>query len=934
MDTKNDLQADHPSFTPTTLDLLRAAQDYRARGWPVYPVYGIGESGCSCGKANCKAAGKHPAIQGGFCSASTDPDKVRDWFTKKAIRNLGIATGREAQLVVLDVDVPYGEACLKALEARFGGLPATVKVKTGKGGYHLYFSYPMALERVPSPVKPWGVGVDLRADGGAVVAPPSRHHSGSLYEWVAGHSPDDLNVAALPAAWVSELAQLAKGVPLPSSSPKASPRPLETSDEKWAKGALESAIRAIRGATQGERNQALFREAAGIFEIVNGGSLTEGEAWGALRHAAEGVGLGADEIERTLKSARKKTQGKSRTRPLPPSPSNPPVSSVETPTLNLPAPHADDPSPPPALQLPIPGLKMPPGWGIDPGVYRWSQGPAGYEQVPVAPFVMIPVGILESLEEGGQSFQLAWETGKGGKWREATIQAAETQSVPSLVALYNQKAPIGAHNAKELGKFIFLTEALNREILPHAWTSRKLGWQGKEEGHELGFLWGRHFISEGGLWEEKVPPEQWQGQWVKLCEEPGASKTVDAYRSSGTLDQWKALITSVFAFPKVTLGLYAALSVPFLGIIPEIPNVILDWSGETSRGKSTTLAVAASVWGVPTPGGLLQTWDVSGAGLEALAALTQHLPVFLDDSKRATASGRASEIAGFLYQLASGKGKVRGHPSGLRETRSWRGVVLSTGEAPITSFSTDPGAKARTLVLRGSPFGATPQGSLVAKLKTELHDMYGTAGPELLQYLAKHRSQWPDLRQAYKDRVAHWQEKAGSSLVLSRAAYTLALLEMGAWSLHKVLGVPEAQGEPLEVAWQSACAGAEETDQPAIALQSVYHWAVGHAQEFYGRHLEGMGGEERQPLRGWAGAWAKDTSGKKWDKLCFLPHILEQILKEQGQEPESILSAWAERGWLWMDGRHRTWKATVGESLARVLAIRREALQKASIIEP
>jgi hypothetical protein len=112
---------------------------------------------------------------------------------------------------------------------------------------------------------------------------------------------------------------------------------------------------------------------------------------------------------------------------------------------------------------------------------------------------------------------------------------------------------------------------------------------------------------------------------------------------------------------------------------------------------------------------------------------------------------------------------------------------------------------------------------------------------------------------------------------------------MGAWGLHRVLGVPDAKGEPLEVAWESARAGAEETDQPAIALQSVYHWAVGHAQEFYGRHVSGIGGEERQPLRGWAGAWAREVSGKNWDKLCFLPNILEQILNTTKQAVGVIL---------------------------------------------
>lgn len=150
---------------------------YASYGWRVLPLHGVVRGRCTCGRADCQSAGKHPLTRNGALDASSDPDVIRSWWRRWPAANVGIATGRG--LVVLDVDPRHGGlGSLKAIQQEHGPLPETLTVATGGGGYHFYFTG-QAGNRVG--VRP---GLDLRGDRGYVVAPPSLHMSGRRYEWV------------------------------------------------------------------------------------------------------------------------------------------------------------------------------------------------------------------------------------------------------------------------------------------------------------------------------------------------------------------------------------------------------------------------------------------------------------------------------------------------------------------------------------------------------------------------------------------------------------------------------------------------------------------------------------------------------------------------------------------------------------------------------
>ena len=168
----------------------RAALAYIAHGWSIVLV---------------EPRGKRPLVRWeAFQRRPPSADEVRSWFAQRPDANVAVVTGAVSGLVVLDVDPRHGGvASLAGWERQHGALPHTVEAQTGGGGRHLYFAHPGSELRNRVGVAP---GLDLRGDGGVVVAPPSLHPTGGRYRWLPGHAPDEARPAPLPG-WLLEIAR-------------------------------------------------------------------------------------------------------------------------------------------------------------------------------------------------------------------------------------------------------------------------------------------------------------------------------------------------------------------------------------------------------------------------------------------------------------------------------------------------------------------------------------------------------------------------------------------------------------------------------------------------------------------------------------------------------------------------------------------------------
>jgi GTPase SAR1 family protein len=166
---------------------LVTALAYAGIGWQVIPLHwpkiGLGGTSCSCGKAECGSVGKHPLTPNGLKNASTDGVVIREWWRRYPAANVGIVTGAASGIVVLDVDPRHGgTVAISDLIDAYGELEETVQAETGSGGTHFFFAHPGGT--LSNSAGKVGEGLDVRGDGGYVVAAPSLHVSGNRYSWL------------------------------------------------------------------------------------------------------------------------------------------------------------------------------------------------------------------------------------------------------------------------------------------------------------------------------------------------------------------------------------------------------------------------------------------------------------------------------------------------------------------------------------------------------------------------------------------------------------------------------------------------------------------------------------------------------------------------------------------------------------------------------
>lgn len=168
--------------------ILAAALAYRARGWSVIAL---------------RPRDKRPLLPWEeFQRRRAEPEEIRAWFAQRPDANVGIVTGAISGLLVLDVDAGHGgPESLARFEGEHGALPPTIAATTGGGGRHLYFATAGAEFRNRAGIAP---GLDVRGEGGYVVAPPSIHPSGGRYAWNHGASPDEMPLALVPP-WLQAL---------------------------------------------------------------------------------------------------------------------------------------------------------------------------------------------------------------------------------------------------------------------------------------------------------------------------------------------------------------------------------------------------------------------------------------------------------------------------------------------------------------------------------------------------------------------------------------------------------------------------------------------------------------------------------------------------------------------------------------------------------
>ena len=511
------------------------------------------------------------------------------------------------------------------------------------------------------------------------------------------------------------------------------------------------------------------------------------------------------------------------------------------------------------------------------------------------------------------------------EWKEVLVEREHLVTSRSITSIARWGAPVDSNRAPAMVEYVTKTEAVNRSSMPARSISARLGWQGT--GGDRGFLWGNNWITPDGRMMSPSEPDETTNAVFFHAETSGEAQLAAACRSSGTTQGWVQTAALLRPYPRAMLAVYAALAAPLL-IILDAPNFVIDWSNATSTGKTTILRGAASCWGIPIENresSMLGTWDTTRVWMERSAALLHSLPLILDDTKHAK-DKRA--VAQTIYGITSGRGRSRGTKRGLDYTRSYRTILMLTGETPATSFSQDGGTRARVLTLWGPPFGVTTEetASLVKRLYMGFQSHYGHAGPAFVRQLLRHRKRWPALRKLHRSIHEKYLELAGSDPVASRMAEYAATLELAARLVHSILPLPWKYDDVIARLWPTMTGEAAEADRAAVALQHVMSWAYSNQSAFHERAETLADGSARIPPGGMAGIWEHHD----WSSIAFFRHRLDDILATRRFEIEGILRLWRGRGWLQLDRDEKRFTKQIrrgGERL-RLIVIEKSAVEE------
>jgi putative DNA primase/helicase len=166
--------------------------------------------------------------------------------------------------------------------------------------------------------------------------------------------------------------------------------------------------------------------------------------------------------------------------------------------------------------------------------------------------------------------------------------------------------------------------------------------------------------------------------------------THEDFSQKGSLDEWKAQVATLCKKnPILLLAVSSSFVGPLLKLakLNEIGGFGIHLMGDSSRGKTTALQAATSVWGSPS---FMRTWRATANGLEAISAGRNDTFLSLDECGESD----PREIGRVIYAIANGLGKQRANKSGfIRESQRWRICVLSSGECSITTHMQESGIR-------------------------------------------------------------------------------------------------------------------------------------------------------------------------------------------------------------------------------------------------
>lgn len=843
------------------IDRASLAVSYSKRGFKIVMLNGINEAGnCTCSKgANCKSSGKHPIYNSWVKKATTSEEEIITEFKKHPYANIGFATGDN--YFVLDID-NGGYESLK----EYGNLNRTLSVRTGSGGSHHYYLMPEGVT-IPNKV---GIlkGVDIRANGGLVVAPGSIHKSGNYYEWI-----DDIEMAA-PDEWLIDLILKKR------TSFKEIPDVIEEGSRNAVMASMAGALRrkglsfeAILAALLVENNtrcnpplddKEIETITKSICKYRPEDPIT-GEEWEEFRsedlldiisslediskvyekEMLEKLSMVKENDPATYALIKSKLKGKVNFRDLEKSIKHIKRSEKE----------AYNKKPLELKGLDTKGYNVPFGWNVDfkDGIVKCEQSAEG--NIKTVPVSFTPVVIsrrFHNLDTETENVELAFF--RDGYWRDVLAPRSVIFNRNSILRLADSSFPVSSNNAGDLISYISDFERENAKTIPIVKSVARIGWLKHNEFFPYSTF-------------EKLEFED---------DSKEASTIMSGLEKSGDFNKWLEVARLARGNPAAKFIIASSFASVLIEPLHKRVFFIHLWHSSRS-GKTATIKLAMSAFGNPNK--LIGSFNSTIVGLERMAAALRNLPFAIDELQVLNTKRMTTDS--IIYMLSQGQGRTRGNKDGgIQEIRTWRNIIITTGEEALLSSNMQDGASTRTFEIYAKPVEDIAFASLMHEV-SEAH--YGFAGEVFVNKLCVDlkkdktflQSLYEELRVSLKERYQeciHIDEVA----VVCLGDYLSSIYVFGEDEVSARENAIKTATDMIENNKQLT-----QNDNIERAWEMLTGWIIANNQRF-----------------------EFDNPSPRYGRIdvdenyLVIPSFAHKALEESGFSPKKVFRGFAERGYI------------------------------------
>lgn len=432
----------------------------------------------------------------------------------------------------------------------------------------------------------------------------------------------------------------------------------------------------------------------------------------------------------------------------------------------------------------------------------------------------------------------------GGRTYQFPVFARDLADATHLIGLASRGLDVNTTNRTDLVNYISMYMRLNPLLITNIVT--RLGHVGKYFVHPL------------------------DSEIELTIHEQGYKNIANQFKTKGTLQGYADDVFNLISnsYPAMML-LYASCGSILLHDF-DVEPFIVDLSGASSRGKTTALKVAGSVWGTSN---LISEWNTTRVNIERKSAFLNSYPLLLDDSRKAN----PYMIPDVIYQFSGGREKGRGNKSSIEVERTWQNIMLSTGETSLADSGNEKaGIGARVITLQDDPFNSDVS---FIDLYEGINKQYGTLG---MAFIEQYRKNKEGYYKSFKSHEKRLIEKAGTNEIVARIGRAFALLQVAGEIINDIEGFQHDPYTTLDRTYNKMLETNKNIDKPKQLLEGLLEKLDSDRNHItganYGEVLNGT---------------VKAVFNK--DYLCVLTNTVREHF---GDELHSITKQWKEREYL------------------------------------